>query len=253
MSDHTERSELIERYLDGSLSVEEATAFERALAGDAAMRDELRCAREVEASLRRTFTPPKQGLTPYLVEQRPIVGWFTRHGQWLGVAALIVLTLTLALYFSPMFRSAAPPPFPQPGPSTATESLYRSLSRGGWNPSWTCGNDNEFAQSVVDQLGAPLLVRDDDAPDMVLVGWLYLPYGMDPIITDKTMTLMVTHDEAHIMVMIDRAENTENRPTVMPDSDLRIFEQRVGDLIAYEITPLEEPVVLPRMFIPESW
>lgn len=251
MSDQAARSELIERYLDGSLSVEESAAFERALAGDRALRDELRAARDVEASIRRAFSPPSQGMTPYLIDQRPSLMWLSRHRRTLGVAAVVALTLSTAIYFTLFFRGTTPPSPPPFIPATVTESLYRSLSRGGWNPSWTCGNDTEFAQSVVDQLGTPLLVRGDDTPDMVLVGWLYLPYGMDPIITDKTMTLMVTYVDAHIMVMIDRAENTENRPTVMPDSDLRIFEQRVGDLIAYEITPLEEPIVLPRMFIPE--
>lgn len=254
VSDPQAHIDLIERYLDGSLGPDEAKAFERAVATDSALREELRHARNVEASLRRTFTPPSHGILPSIPTTLAVAGKTTdRRVQW-AAAAVILLALSAGIYLAAnLIFSPSPTHGPRPAAVPVAESLYRSIARAGWQPTWTCETEAEFAQAVADQLGSPMLVNTEDAPDLVLVGWLYPPYGMEPLVSEHTMFLLTTQRNERIMVLIDRAERTTKPPVVSRKASLNVFERTVGDLIAYEITPLEEPTILPRIYIPDRW
>lgn len=247
MTTPRDHAELIERYLDGALTPDEATAFVESLRQDPTLRADMELATRVNASLRRVFEPSRAVSPSPIVRKAPMTS--ARVPTWLA-AAMLILTFGGAIYLVGAYMTNSGPFSPPGRVLPPAEFTYRHFEKTGFTPAWVCDTDEQFAKAVVDQLGSPLLVRVDDAPHLSIIGWAYQPYGTKPIISGRTMVLLAKHDGREIMVLIDHSDATRCMPRVMPGGGLHVFERAMGDLTAYEVTPLPEPVVIPRLYVP---
>ena len=67
------------------------------------------------------------------------------------------------------------------------------------------------------------------------------------LLSNRTCTLITKVDGQHVLVLLDEAEHDVNlrRPgNTGPEQDLHLFKRRLGGLVLYEVTPLDQPHVI---------
>src|SRR5688572_22264080 len=101
LTDHTMRAELeqiekIEQYLKGELAAADKAAFEKEMAGNAALREEVQLQQDLMKGIERTLLKEKVKLAGkrYKWQQN-----MTRYGTW-GAGAIIILIVALVVYKS---------------------------------------------------------------------------------------------------------------------------------------------------------
>jgi hypothetical protein len=269
----------IDAYVDGQLSGDDLTRFEETLRTDDDLRREVELARRIDASIRSRFAPCEIPFelngSPGVVSgrgahaatspheaapgspARPLnqtlsqpLNWplnWRRIGLITALAATVLLTTVLVLRFS----TSAPQRRPT---GTILERLYATYQVMDWEPAWVCEDDAEFAQAVQDRLGQPMLIDDDprpDEPDLTVLGWAYGEdvVSYEEVITDKTMVLLTKVEGRGVVALVDRLDG-ESRPLRVPEGELTLHRRELGELVIYELTPLTEPHLLDRFFIP---
>jgi hypothetical protein len=238
----------LEAYLDGALAPAERAAFERLAAADPVLRREVALARRIEISLKDAFSAPAHIPVPAEAHRSVLarIG-FDRVKLWVSAAACVAL-IGMAVwiwnvrYGQPAYR-----------PMSVAEVIYDKQVRGGWEPEWVCKDDAEFAKAVTDRLGQGLLVHPQ--PDLTVVGWAYSAKPGDSYatfaISKDEMILLTKVDGRRVMGLVDRA-GAGPQPRLTASSKLNLFERQVGDLIIYELTPLEESHILAQFFDPNA-
>lgn len=261
----------IEAYFDGQLSGDDLHRFEKTLRTDDDLRREVELARRIDASIRSRFVPREIPFelngSPGVVSGRGAAAATSPHeaapgsptrtlnrtlnwrriGLITALAATVLLTTVLVLRFS----ASAPQRRPT---GTILERLYATYQVMDWEPAWVCEDDAEFAQAVQDRLGQPMLIDDDprpDEPDLTVLGWAYGEdvVSYEEVITDKTMVLLTKVDGRGVVALVDRLDG-ESRPLRVPEGELTLHRRELGELVIYELTPLTEPHLLDRFFIP---
>lgn len=240
----SENAARLEAYLDGALSPPERKSFERDLAQDADLREQVAWCRRIDTSLVRSFTPPVEPAArprrarPFIL-RRPV--------------ALTLAAAAAALAIGLAIRLNLQPPIPSRVLGVSIlERLYVGHEIEGFTPEWVCETDEEFAAAVWDGLGQPMLVDASD-PGLEVLGWGYSQdmtgYG-DVIISASTMILLVRIDGLGALVVVDRAEREFGRLSIRDESDLSLYRRVLDDLVLYELTPLTNPRVLDRFYTP---
>jgi hypothetical protein len=224
-ADHQDR---LDRYLDGGLGGAEREAFERDLARSPELRAQADLQGRIDAGLRRLFTPPgvaaPAGAAPRA--RRPWV--------WgLGLAAAAALAAAGVWYA--VGRRAEP---------TVLEGVYRSIVSAGFTPKEVCTTDEAFEKWVADKYGEPLAPEPDHA-GVEFVGWSYAR-----AMTTYSGVLLARVDGREVVVVLDHARNDIGIEPRANNPDLRVFRERFGNLVAYEVTPLEGPRVLESLRVP---
>ncbi|MGD9688625.1 MAG: anti-sigma factor [Phycisphaerales bacterium] len=246
----------LDLYLDGALDDERRAEFESAMARDAALRDAVTLQRSLDLELRSAFTLDPSSLTiagvaapdRHVAEHAGETSGpapLARIGPWrswiLGIAAVIALCAA-GLWSYTMTRGDGPR-YIEPA------ELYARLKFNGFKPEFVCTTDEEFNAAVTRRLGSGLLVAH--APDIELLGWAYGNDYLGQIVGPKTLVLMCKLDQKeHVIVLMDQA-SSDRTLTLPPDSGLNIFRRRVGPLVLYEVTPLDEQRVLPHAYEPK--
>lgn len=220
-------------YLDGALAPAEREAFERDMAADPALRDAVQAQRDIEDSIRRLF-PVREAALPAWPEPktsaRPLRRWV-----WYAAAAAVLLTAAVAIN---RYVAGANPDFKLIAPDT----LYAVLQNKGWQPEVVCTTNAQFAALVEKRLGAALIASP--AAGVSLIGWGYgESYNGSPL-SPKTVMLLTDVDQKHVLVLMDR-ESNDRTISVRPERGLRLFRRTVDGFVLYEITPLDEPRVIP--------
>lgn len=258
---------LIEAYLDGTLSGDELRRFEARLRTDEALRDEVELAQRIDASLRARFEPaaipfelngspgaadevPRGEAAPGV----PSAQSMSRSLRWrrIGVIAGIAAGVLLAAILVLRFGGVGGGPSVQTG--TQLERLYAKYRSEGWTPAWVCEDDAEFIAAVADRLGQGLLIEDEaiaGEPELTVLGWAYGEdvSSYEVIITDRTMVLLTKVDGRGVVALVDRADR-ETRRLRVPEGELTLHRRELGDLVIYELTPLDGPHLLERFFVP---
>lgn len=248
--------ELLDRYLDGLLTELELRAFEAELSRNPALMAQVDRQRTIDAALKREFTPPPAG-TQFAPTRAtaPTLRFPTgpKAQRWrLGIAAAVLLALGgLWIYLqNTVYRER-----PQ---IAAINVVYNHLVGSGYTPEWVCKDDREFAESVDNRLGQPLLVASG-LPGIEILGWAYATtadgqpkqgYGGTPI-SENTMILMTRVDGREVLVLVDRLK-ADRSPEIAPESTLRIHRREVGKLVLYEISPFDQARVIGNMYNPEK-
>jgi hypothetical protein len=131
-----------------------------------------------------------------------------------------------------------------PGEQTAAE-VYARVLEGGFKPPVVCPNEPAlFAELVKNRLGVELFPDFARGVGVALTGWGYSNHWGTPL-GPGTLVLLAERGEARIIVIMDRLKS--DRTVKPPKAGARMFRKVAGDLVLYEVTPLDEPIVLPML------
>jgi hypothetical protein len=123
--------------------------------------------------------------------------------------------------------------------------VYAAVLSGGFKPPVVCPNDPAlFAELVKNRLGVELFPDFAKGVGVALTGWGYSNHWGTPL-GPGTLVLLAEKGETKIIVLMDRVKN--DRVIEAPKDGARMFRKVAGDLVLYEITPLDEPMVLPML------
>lgn len=229
---------MLDAYVDGMLSGEDAAAFEARMREDASLRAALESQRAVEASLRSAFAVPAgvESLAAPALDRASLAGAsggkgiFARIG-WMRVAALIAIVSLGGVVIA--MRQWAKTAYPVESPIVA----YQSIVHGGFRPYEVCTDDEEFARYTKKYLGKALIVKS--FPGLALIGW----DNRHNVMSIETDSLLATVDGVQVVVFMDREENARSLPR--RGEGLNVFKRTVAGIVLVEVTPLKEAKVLP--------
>ncbi|GMU21089.1 MAG: hypothetical protein AMXMBFR13_11830 [Phycisphaerae bacterium] len=250
-SGFNEEDRLLEAYLDGLLSPADRLAFEQKLEGDAALRALVDTQKAMDASLIRSFQPPPpaqllERIQPAMPAQAPPVAASRRFlGRFRELAVAAVVALLIAggwLGWTVWRESAGTDGDLQPWRSVV--AVYRQEAGREFQADWECPPE-EFAFTFSYRFGQPLLLAA-------------LPPGVESrgLAYTNTLTPMTVYhvavvDGQGVLTFVDRAQAVGDAPTVPPDSGLRVFQRQLGDLVLYEVTPLDQARLLQLFYVPK--
>ena len=117
-------------------------------------------------------------------------------------------------------------------------TAYRSFVDDGFEPQWVCETDEIFAATFRDRLGHAVVLGDTSEPIEAL-GLRYCH-----TVSRDTIALLVRAREAPVVVFVDRAGRDATEVTREVGARLNRFERTIDDLVLYEVTPLDAPLVL---------
>jgi hypothetical protein len=69
-------------------------------------------------------------------------------------------------------------------------------------------------------------------------------------VTPSSMGMLGTANGKSVLVVVDQVSNDAKAQMKQP-GDLKLFKRKIGSLMLYEITPLEEPKLLEMFYQPE--
>jgi hypothetical protein len=81
------------------------------------------------------------------------------------------------------------------------------------------------------------------------VAWAGLDYCNS--ISPRTMFVLAWVKGEKVIVFADQAESDKGQ-TLPLESGLHLFRRHVGNLVLYECTPLDQPLVLDQFYIPDT-
>ncbi len=228
---------LIDAYLAGELSGPALAAFDNRLRTDAALRAELDAQRGLDDAILRAFAPPAQMTGTSAGPVLATIGRSTRR-LWMGLAASVAIVGVLAaVYF-------LKPPANPSGPRSPGQ-VYAAVIKSGFVPPVVCPNDPElFAQLVQSRLGVRLVPTLAADSGIALTGWGYSNHWGTPL-GPGTLVLLAERGPDKIIVIMDRLRN--DKPLAEPQNGVSMFRKVAGDLVLYEITPLDHPILLPTL------
>ncbi len=249
MSDrpHTDDSGLIDAYLDDQLEPEARANFEKHMAQNAELAVEVRAQRLIDESLRRRFSAadPDRVLDAALrtasaggrKTSKPWPWW----GRVAAAAALVAFAAAVAWYLPLNVgpNGASPPDYGPRGPQQTIATHYHRTIDAGFVAAWACPPE-EFFNTFKSQFGRGL-VLGQAPPHVRPLGLSYLN-----CLSPWTISFLARVHEQPVMVFVDTLdEDTETLMSDAHDPDLKLFKRRAGKLFLYELTPLDEPNVLP--------
>ena len=197
----------------------------------------------VDATLKRHFRPPDRDRLARLLPLAPARGGPGR--QWrrrFALAAGLVAALGGGwLIWAAAARLGGDPYQVQPWRSF--ERVWHDEAAGDMTPLWVCENDAEFQASFRERLGQPLSLGE-------------LPEGLEAVglsyshtLSPTTVYLLARARGEPVLVFVDRVER--DLPSTPPaETHLRRWRRQVGKLVLYEVSSLEEPVLLDLLYDP---
>ncbi len=238
-------STMVDPYLDGMLSTEDAASFEARLREDAVLRGEVEAQGAIDAVLRERFAVPEgvesaAGTAVAASGHTGGVGSPARRSVlarigWVRIAAVFVVAmLGVYLYY---LRS-------YPASVIETESpiaAYQSIVRGGFRPYEVCTDDAEFAKYTQRYLGQALGVKPFQG--LALIGW----DNRHNVMSLETDSLLATVDGTQVVVFMDHDSNARSMPKT--GEGLHVFKRTVGGIVLVEVSPLAEAKVLPGFVV----
>lgn len=239
MTDHQpdQHDERLFAYADGEMSPEESAAFERELMRDPALRDRLGSLRSIDEGLTRIADPKNAPAAAPATTRRRLSG----PVLWGALAASIVVVGALVVQFStPSAPAFTPKPHAERRVSTAED--YRRITHT-FEPHIVCDTPGKFARYTVDAFGAEI-GADFDA-GTTLVGWRAYGSSYDPDEPAPSRRVLLARSPGEAMVIAYFIPEGLERPEVSLDGGLTMFESRIEGVHVIEITPDDEPSVLP--------
>jgi hypothetical protein len=275
---------LLDAFVDEQLHGEERTAFEARIDREAALGDAYHRQRAIDASLRRLFPQPTiDGHADRVLEramaQLPPETMSAEHNGhatldraaaaatialrdraetstkrrrepllrgWMKVAAIITLLIGVpaALWLWRDTFISAPDPYAH-AKAVALDDLYREQVAAGFKPEWVCNDQQEFASYFAGRFGQPLMIHDATA------GAAMLGLSYTGGVTQASMGMLGTADGKDVLIVVDRADNDGQMKMSHPDG-LKLFRRKIGSLMLYEVTPLDQPRLLEMFYQPET-
>jgi hypothetical protein len=130
------------------------------------------------------------------------------------------------------------------GPQSArgdAAGLFRSIEAAGFTPVWVCSTDEELRKYTRENLGAAWTIAP--VPGLELVGWSYT----DRLLNGQySSVLLATYNGRRLIVVADHA-HFDRKVNAPADGSLKVHKRTIGETVVYEVSPLDEPVVLGRI------
>jgi len=221
----------LDAYLDGLLDPDAREAFEREADQSAPLQDAVSLQKRIDDSLRQGFAghalvpPPLPAPAPLLLPKR----W--RIGRPLAMAAMLALVFAgvWSLWLSDLVNGAEP-----------LSKVYYSLVDTGFEPGWVCETDDEFALSFAKHIRQPLLLADAGGLEALGLSYNYA-------LGSKTVMLLAKVDQQPVVVFVGQA-NRVTEPPRAGSWSMSLFERTVGGAVLYELSPFDEPRVIPHFY-----
>lgn len=235
----------LEAYLDGTLPQDRRAELEARAAVDGALQSRLHVQKRIDASLNRLFV--YEGPAPLPVGAAMEPGQTGRAARSPGPSRqrLLGIAAAVALATAGLWYAGVPQRLFEPSAAglVAPDDLYIRQEAAGFIPDWKCENDAEFAAVTNDRFGQPLLVKP--ASGVEVAGWTYRA----PVFSDNTAVLLAKVNGRDVMVAVD-ASGHDRRVRTKAGSTLNLFKRRIGRVVLCEITPADEPGILPLFYVP---
>ncbi len=202
----------------------------------------------LDERLRRLMQPPSQEHLAKIAERAILQAALTpprprRRVGRLAVAAAVAGGLVGVWLIAQNLVPARPREGAyQAQPWRAMQTVYRDLVNEGFQPLWVCKDDQEFADSFRSVYHQALLLAEIP-PHTTTLGLSYCNS-----LTARTTCLLATAGGEPVVVFVDRIER--DQPQTAPEG-LYLHRRQIGRLVLYELSPLEEPAVLPWFFNPD--
>lgn len=261
----------VNAHADGLLTPEQQEQFDRALASNAYLRNEVAKQARIDEALKRRFAAPsaddvlrralgeEKAAPPAKKSKKPKAprrDW-SPIAKYASLAAAVLLLVGAGSWYwlyqpdiggqTQVARSSGSPPA---GPqSRDLKGVYDETVASGFTPKWVCKTDKQFFLTTYNRFGRGLLLAAMP-PDIKALGW---SYGL--AISPKSAYLLANVRGHKVVVFIDEAayDGKQRPPT---DCTLYMHYRRIDDLILYEISDLDQPAVLEYFYskdIPEEW
>ena len=174
----------------------------------------------------------------------------------LAAAAGLVLAATAGVWWwmgnrggealdSPVVIDDGPPRNYDVGPQRDLLTIYREEVAAGFTPDWECRDNERFAEVFDDWLGSPLVIASLPHAE----GTWGLSYVNS--FSRRTMALLAEIEGQPVMVFVDVPGN-DVPVSIPPETGLNLFRRQTEQFVMYEVTPFDEPNVLPRLQ-PTDW
>jgi len=258
--DRQHPDDAIEAFLDGTLPPDEHAQMRLLIENDAAMKDECRRQAALDTSLLRLFTPPAvpsvgtsdQPSSDHRHAPRPRRSP-TRWSRFRvpAIAAMVLIALGMAawslvdLFFPETPSTYSTGNYPVHRNPTTFVAEYHALVNAGFKPDWVCQTQAQFVQTFQSNLGQPLLF-EPGGTDISMVGLSYAN-----ILSERTIVFLGKVHDAPALVFVDRMENDKPQ-SLPPGGGLHLFHRQLGGLILYELTPLDQPMLLSGFYQPPA-
>lgn len=239
---------IIDAYLDREMGHADVERFESRLRGDPVLRGRVERAREIESATRRLFAIPlaapeipaaSLGLAK---RGRPARAPRPRWLPWgAGIAALLALAAGIQ-YGPAVWRGAFGPSAPAFVRGDAL-ACFKQLEDLGFRPEWVCKDDAELARFTREQFGHPWSIAPADG--LTLIGWTYS--GM--LFNDNYARVLLAEYRGKRLAVVIHDSRFDRAITTPADHSFFAHRACFGDLVAYELSPLPEPVVLGRIAV----
>lgn len=240
--------DLLDAYLDGTLDEQQRRDFEQRIQQDPLLRREVVIQGQMDASLRRCYPAPDVDALLDRVRDavsRPLWshGWPMKAGR---IAAMVAVGVCVVLAVQWAMGPSTPAPYGGTYTVLGLEASYRQVVDEGFKPMWRCETDQEFAETFGYQLGQPLVLGSLPA-GVEAIGLSYTP-----AISFDTIALLALVDGRRVIVFVDHSRAVDNTQPELTGPDLHLFQRRLGDLVLYEVSPLDTPKVLGFLNIPDE-
>jgi hypothetical protein len=252
MPDHDAYT-LLDAFVDDQLTGAQRASFEASLQDDDTLRAHFHQQQAIDDALRRRLGPPDEAvLRDLCTSVRELAG---SHAQAeapqresfafplrrYGLAAAVIMLIIGGVLILRVLPQTGQSELPQ----RTMAAAYANILDKGFQPDWVCEDDDEFGWTFYSRFRQRLLY--DAAAAGVAVSGISLTYTFSP----HTLMCLAEVDGTPVIVFVDRAENAHD-PAVDESSGLNVYTRRIGDLMLYEVSPLDTMQVLPGFYDPDA-
>ncbi|MCC6424338.1 MAG: hypothetical protein IT447_12745 [Phycisphaerales bacterium] len=240
MDDPKHPDEMLEAYLDGLLPPDQHAQMEARIANDPELKAQCELQTILNTSLAQQFAPPSPPTALGIPRpNHPAKSW----PRVVAIAAIVILGVGVGIWALNDYLTPKPPN-PYAGgtynihrPPTTFVDEYHALVQGGFKPDWVCQTQEQFVQTFQSNLGQGLIFETNSSA-VRMVGLSYAN-----VLSEQTIIFLGIANDTPALVFVDRLQN--DRPQTLPErTGLHLFRAQIGELVLYELTPLDKPTLL---------
>ena len=237
---------MLDTYIDGCLTPEQAAAFEQRLAQEPRLQAEYQLQQRIDHAIERTISAESQhaGFTPeqlrdMLSREQPPAPGPTRLWpgpatlRWAAMVALAVLIGGGAFLLS---RSGEPEDYAELQYITIA-AVYEEELQQGFEPDWVCDNQR-FTETIQEKLGQQLALAQMPG-DRRMLGLSYLPRGRA-----DSVYMLGRFDGQPVLVFFDHPQFVDQFYDQAVSEGRFAHTRDIGQLRAIEVSSHPEPVFL---------
>lgn len=232
--------QLIDAYVDGVLNEEDRAAFEDAMRQRPELAAEVELQAAIDTSMKRMFDPGDAGKGEEM--QGHLAGRIGAKVFALA-AAIVIVGVVAWMYVGSGGGGGGRSRRPVKIAMTPVE-VYAAEVDAGFVPEEVCTTPEAFEDWIDDRYGQ--LLRPEARERVELVGWSYTD-----VLSPYSALLLARVEGREVLVLLDEIRE-DTGLTVDADAPIRLFRREFGNLVLYEITPLDESVVLEMLYVPEE-